>query len=410
MNGRVLLIAFHYPPASSSSGHLRTMAFVRHLPAFGWQPTVLTAHARAYEGKVSGVATDEDAASVQRAFAFDTKRHLGLGGRYPLLLATPDRWVSWWPDAVRKGLRIIKNQQIDVIWSTYPIMTAHLIAFTLHRLTGIPWIADFRDPAGCGPSRLNGRVGRWIENKAIKNAARTTFTTHGACRLYSERFAQESGKGRFDVIPNGFEESAFDNIKGYVPDNRRPCTLVHSGLLYRDGRNPIPFFRALSALKSRGVVTRETLHVVLRASGHEEEYRAALTALGLEDIVSLEPQISYPEALAEQGGADGLLLFQGAQFNVQIPAKAYEYLRIKRPVLALTDPRGDTAALLAEIGNGSTVAIDDEEEIARVLMVFLSKLKANEFRGPDKTQIMRYSRLVSAEKLANTLNAINEGV
>jgi hypothetical protein len=101
---RVLMIAFHYPPMRGSSGIQRALKFSQYLPEFGWQPLVLTVNPRAYES----VSHDQmcevsDHVRVARAFALDTARHLSLRGRYPGLLALPDRWISWWLGAVPRG-------------------------------------------------------------------------------------------------------------------------------------------------------------------------------------------------------------------------------------------------------------------------------------------------------------------
>ena len=80
---RLLMIAYHFPPLAGSSGIQRTLRFVRHLPAFGWQPLVLSAHPRAYERTSNDLTEDIPAGTVvRRAFALDTARHLSLGGRY----------------------------------------------------------------------------------------------------------------------------------------------------------------------------------------------------------------------------------------------------------------------------------------------------------------------------------------
>ena len=93
---RVLMIAYHFPPLAGSSGIQRTLRFVQHLPAFGWEPSVLTADPRAYER----TSDDLDAevppeVPVVCAFALDTARHLSVAGRYPGFLARPDRWLTW---------------------------------------------------------------------------------------------------------------------------------------------------------------------------------------------------------------------------------------------------------------------------------------------------------------------------
>src|SRR5262245_14053771 len=143
----LLMIAFHFPPLAGSSGIQRTLSFARHLPRLGWRPLILAAHPRAF----SSVSDDQLAdipseVVVERAFALDSSRHLAIAGRYPAFAARPDRWISWWLGAVPRGLTMIRRYRPAAIWSTYPIATAHKIASTLHRLSGLPWVADFRDP------------------------------------------------------------------------------------------------------------------------------------------------------------------------------------------------------------------------------------------------------------------------
>lgn len=406
MSRRVLLVAFHYPPWAISTGHLRTLAFARHLPTFGWGTAVLTAHPRAYGPCDQGTVSAPSTSPVYRAFALDTRRHLGVQGRYPSLLAIPDRWVSWWPDAVRVGLDVIRKQKIDVIWSTYPIMTSHLVALTLSRVSKLPWVADFRDPVTVDGGWLKEKACRWLERRVIERSTHNTFTTNGARHLYERQFPKGCSPNKFSVIPNGFEEADFGRLTAPPPRSGGPITLVHSGLLYRDGRNPAPFFRALTELKASGLVDGGALQVILRASGNEDEYHAILSGLGLNDIVSLGGHIEYSSALQEQASADGLLLFQGAEFNAQIPVKVYEYLRIGRPIFALTDPRGETALLLAAASNCIVAPLTDEKQIGSALITFLAKLQRGDIDAPDPRLSMRYSRSAGAGELARIFDGM----
>src|SRR5688572_20494345 len=134
---RLLMVAYHFPPFAASSGIQRTLGFARHLPAFGWEPLVLTAHPRAYhlrsDDHLEGIG---QSMIVERAFALDAARHLSLKGRYPAFMARPDRWLSWWLGAVPKGLAMIRKYRPHAIWSTYPIATAHVIGSTLQALSG----------------------------------------------------------------------------------------------------------------------------------------------------------------------------------------------------------------------------------------------------------------------------------
>src|SRR3990170_1185865 len=143
----ILMIAYHYPPYPSGSGIHRTLKFSQYLPEHDWKPVMLTPNPRAYfESRNDRIPEIPPTVSVTRAFALDAARHLSFRGSYFRFTALPDRWASWWLGAVPAGLRLIRAHRPDIIWSTYPIATAHLIGLTLHRLSGIPWVADFRDP------------------------------------------------------------------------------------------------------------------------------------------------------------------------------------------------------------------------------------------------------------------------
>lgn len=408
---KVLMIAFHFPPVAMGSGHLRTLGFVRYLPALGWEPIVLSANAMAFPRvDVENNKLIPEGCRVHRAFALDASRHLAIAGKYPGVLAQPDRWSSWWPAAVAQGLHLIRKHQISAIWSTYPIMTSHCIAHTLSSMTKLPWLADFRDPVASSVSAANrfavASQHRW-EGRVLRRAARTVFTTPGALENYAARYPETYRDGRLSVIENGYDEAAFAGLPPApsLPYGR-PLVLLHSGLLYPDGRNPFPFFAAVAGLKAAGVASTDNLRIVLRASGSEAAYEREIRRLGLEGMVVLAPPISSSEALIEQANADALLLFQGSKFDRQIPAKLYEYLRIGRPIFALVGSQGDTAAVLRESGGATLVSPDDVADISRHLAEFIHDISEGSAPKASQEFVAQRSRRAGTSLLANLLDQV----
>src|SRR5262249_938584 len=160
-------IAYHFPPQSGSSGLLRSLKFTRYLLDFGWLSFVLSAKETAYE-RVDSQQLSEIPASVSvcRAYALDTKKHLSVGASYPRWFGLPDRWVSWCFFGVPLGLASLYRHRIQVIFTTFPVATAVLIGLILQRLSGKPWVVDFRDSMtedDYPPDPLTRRVCRWIE-------------------------------------------------------------------------------------------------------------------------------------------------------------------------------------------------------------------------------------------------------
>lgn len=411
---RVLMIAYHYPPVLGSSGIQRTLKFAQYLHEYGWEPVVLTVHPRAYAETDDGQMREISAGQVvRRAFALDTARHLALRGAYPRLLALPDRWASWWLGGAFDGMRLIRRYRPRAIWSTYPIATAHLIGLTLAHWSSLPWVADFRDSMtepDYPRDPLTRRAYLWIERHTVARCARAVFTTPGAVRMYRERYRAVPVE-RWCLIENGYDEANFLDVERHAPAPRRagdPVRLVHSGALYPSERDPRAFFAAVAALKRAGVVSATTLQVVLRATGHDEHYRKQLQAHGIEDIVRLEPAVPYAQALGEMLLADGLLVFQAANCNHQIPAKLYEYLRARRPILALTDPAGDTATVLRASGVDTIVQLDQESEIVRTLPAFLRLAADRTAPLPRRESIATCTRRARTAELAALLDSLIE--
>lgn len=409
---RVLMVAYHFPPMNVSSGIQRTLRFAQYLPEYNWEPVVLTANPRVYSG-VSPESLAEIPANlrVRRAFALDAAKHLSFRGAYPQLLALPDRWSSWWLGAVPAGLALIRKLKPDVLWSTYPIATAHLIAYTLRRLTGIRWVADFRDPMTEPGYPVNPRAHdafEWIEYQTLKHCERAVFTAPGAVRLCAERYP-DIPKSRLTIIENGYDESAFTEAEKAADPGRSgsgPLVLVHSGTVYPSERDPRAFFGALSGLHKNGGIKPGELKVVMRATGCDDYLRGLIERYGLDGIVTLEPPVPYRVALAEMLAADGLLVLQAANCNYQVPAKLYEYLRARRPILALTDPAGDTAAVLKDAGIDTIARLDSQEEISRLLIRFLELLRQQRAPVAEEAKIAAASRKARTIELARVLDDV----
>ena len=171
-------------------------------------------------------------------------------------------------------------------------------------------------------------------------------------------------------------------------------------------RDPRPFFRAIAKLKSEGRVSAKTLTIDLRASGYEPLYAAMLREIGVDDIVHLLPPLPYREALRDAAQADALLLFQAANCDHQIPAKTFEYLRLRRPILALTSETGDTAALLHSTGGATILDLANEEAIYSGLPGFLDTIACGSHPMPDDGTVQQYSRRSQAAAVAQCLSQV----
>ena len=409
---RVLMIAYHFPPHSGTSGVQRALRFSSYLPDFGWEPIVLTADPRVYDHRSPDLLSDvRSDLRVIRAPALDTRKHVAIGGRYPGFLARPDRWHWWRFAAIPMGLAAVRRYRPAAIWSTYPIPTAHSIGCAVARMTGLPLIADFRDPMAQDDYPEDPATWRSfarIEERTVRRAARSVFTTPGARELYAGRYPGLSS--RFDVIENGYDESAFDGLhERGQPLNPGRVTLLHSGVVYPEERDPSGLFQALAMLRSDNPGLFERLTVRFRASMADELLAGLAQRYEIEGAIEILSALPYREALAEMIAADGLLVLQAANCNAQIPAKLYEYLRARRPLLVLSDPAGDTAAVARGAGVENIAQLDEPAEILELLGRFFADGSQLVPTVESVADASRYSRTRELAALLDTVAASHRG-
>jgi glycosyltransferase involved in cell wall biosynthesis len=355
-----LFVAYHYPPESSSSGVLRTLKHTRYLGRFGWRVTVLTLNREAYQ--VTDPKLEEqiprDVRVVRTPF-IDVKRHLAIRGSYPSWLAIPDRWIGWWPWAVAAGYRVMKDDPVDVIYSTSPHATAHLIGLALSRRSRTPWVADFRDPwyeepPEAGTSWITQFTACRLERVVLRHADRILASTGRLRDVLAARYPWKP-RERFIAIPNGYDEDDFSVAAGSSVPSSDELLIVHGGPIVGTFRDPRPVLEAVQRAAKAGLVEASRIRIRFLGAGpfgESSEMKQAVERFGLGSQVEFLPRVSYEVALAELGRASVLLLLQSSPDTVDlVPAKLFEYLRSGRPVLAVV-PDGATAEVLRDVGGG----------------------------------------------------------
>jgi peptidoglycan/xylan/chitin deacetylase (PgdA/CDA1 family)/glycosyltransferase involved in cell wall biosynthesis len=348
----VLMVVHDFPPCRSA-GVQRTLKLAEYISQLGWQPIILTVNREAH------VALDDNqiipeaiAAFVFRTKAYNAARDFAYKGKHFEISKVPDKWWSWSLSAIPLGKKLIDSYKPDLIFSTYPIPTAHFIAYKLKKYSNIPWIADFRDPVQCRYDQNMQKyssVVKWIEKKVAEHSKQMVFTTEPSKRLYQQLYP-DLPEDRFSVITNGFDEQVFNYIENntdHKVESDKPFILLYSGALYANGRDPVPLFDALSLLKKEGVICEQGFSMTFRGAGNGGEYQSYCQQKGIDNIVRFLPPVSYIESIKEMLSANALVLIQDSVFNYQIPGKAYEYLRSKLPVLALTPTNSATEEILA---------------------------------------------------------------
>ncbi len=402
---RWLCVAFAFPPVNRSGTH-RTVGFVRHLFARGFDATVLTA-------KPDGESMDArlvdrvppttrvvqtrcgDLVSLLKGFRFFKKRSAakpmheggcadsfvakaspghGLREWVSRLLQMPDSKIGWIPSAVRAGLLEIRRDRHDVIFSTSPYVSAHLVAMILTWRTKLPWVADFRDPWGDNPFRDLGfasvrRLDAWLERLVLRSASHIVMNTPTAREALCRRIPKLAGK--CSTITNGID---FDLIDGVAPERIVPTdcfALTHCGQFY-GMRTPKPWFNALRKIRATDPVLANRIRFVLVGAQTYDGYTLSQLAeeSGVGDLVEVIGSKSHAETLSIMAGSDALALATnvGVGSELQIPNKLFEYLGMRKPIVAAVDERNPAKRILEGAGLGVSIcAPGDVSGLARAI-------------------------------------------
>ena len=410
-----LFVTFQYPPDASSSGVLRTLKYTRHLAEHGWRVTVLSVATSAYETVDAATLADIPASvRVVRTPYLDTRKHLAVRGRYLALAALPDRFIGWLPWAVAAGVRIAQSDPFDLIYSTSPPATAHLVAWRLARRLHKPWVADFRDPwfedppePGAPAGNIFRGIDRRLEAGVVAGARHVVASTESLRDLLAARHGLLDG-AKFGFIPNGYDEADFAPVAGdpsAALSKHEHMSIVHAGSINPDFRDPIPLLRALRSAADQGLLDLDRIRLRFLGGGAHAEsaaLRHAIDENGLVDVVQILPRVPYAQALAELARADVLLLLQASEdTRALVPAKLYEYLRMGKPVLALTLP-GESSALLARTGGGVVVDPADGAALVQALgrLYGLWREGTIERLHADPDRLAQYDRRALAARLA----------
>lgn len=278
--------------------------------------------------------------------------------------------------AVGAGARLVRDADVDVILSSAPPFTCHLVAAAIARRTGRPWVADFRDPWARAPWGLEwrnqgwtGMVHRRLERMTLERASRVVLNTRPMQDDFAAHYPPAVG-AKLATIPNGFDAEALDARLEPVQRTAPPDTLVlcHTGNLYQ-ARDPRPLLRALALLRDTGRTPADAFRLQL-VGGAGAEFGAAgeVERLGLHALVEFVPPVSHGRSLGYLRAADLLLVVQ-PDTRVQVPVKLYEYLWARKPILALAS-EGAVADLVTEGGVGRVASAADEAAIADALEAF----------------------------------------
>ena len=432
---RVLIIAYFFPPAGGGNV-ARVHAFTKYLPRFGWQPIVLTTDAAYYLpffnddtltqsyddwviiNRTASLEPKSQLAESLRANVYGVEQKASLSFQKfgkPLLrqlyrlLVMPDEQILWLPYAVKKGLQLIKQHQVEAIFATTPPHSVGIIGALISRLSGKPFLLDVRDDWVGSPLLDTGPWHRHlfsrITEKWVVNTARAvTPTTQPSKQQFQAKYPIANPE-KFQIIPNGYDPEEISRAIGAAqPRPTDKLRLVYIGGL-PSKRTPLPLFQALAQLP---IHVQQLLQVDIYGYARQEFIEMSQT-LGLGHIVNFCGFVSRQESLRQLAAAQvGLVIIpneEGGQ--TAIPGKVYEYIGANKVVLALCAPDSAVGTLVKAHNLGLAVPNDDADAIKEALLALVDRYQQQTLTASPAADLLQYfDRVHQTQRLANLLAEI----
>ncbi|KAA3613248.1 MAG: glycosyltransferase [Calditrichaeota bacterium] len=323
------------------------------------------------------------------------------------ILEFPDKHIGWMPKAVKEGVKIVKEQNIDIIYTTAPPHSLFVMALKIKKRTGVKLVLDFRDPWALSRwdagSAIKTKLEKYLERKTIKGADAAIFVTQKLHQEYA-KFYKNYNPEKFFLFFNGYDSDDFKDCDKTHPENN-PKRFVHLGSLYKK-RNPENLFRALKNLKDAGKIkTGEVLFEFIGYVGAELNFLyAMLEELDISDLVVFKPLIDFKESIQTMFDADALIIVQPGT-DLQIPAKLFEYMYTRRPILALAEHDSATDKVIKEAELGYVAASQDIAEIEQAVLDMIIRINSGKFSA-NENYIDSFDMKTYIKKLEECLNEI----
>jgi len=379
---RILMISYYFPPQGGIAS-IRALKFATYLPAFGWEPVVVSPRKGAFYEDLSLCLAGTrvyrtgniQLGQIAKGFSHVATAPLTRSRRNSMLghiqravrgwLYRPDGQIGWYPFAVAAGHRAIGEGRFDAIFSSSPPITAHLVARRLQRDTRAPWIAEFRDlwTAWGGVTAKRQCFDEGIERSILAEATEVVTVSSGCAD-----FLRSRGARRVSIVMNGFDPSDF---AAWVPKDRP--IVAYLGSYYPDRQDLGTALRALGGLVRDGVLPGLRVRFVGNLPAGLD---LPIAQSGLGDVIECTGFVPHKEGLRYVSESTLLLLAGPVSAQTEamrgiVPAKAFEYLGSGRPILFVGDPNCDAAELLRCFQWVKIVAPGDVESAKRAILSLL---------------------------------------
>jgi len=447
---KVLIVSYFFPP-TGGVGVQRVLKFVKYLPHFGWQPTVLTVRNPDYKmlnpellkdvpkpTKIIRTGTIEPskiynffADLVERTKPLLTMKRLAgkteldftpkerLATKISDFIFLPDNRVGWLPFAFMAMLRKLRKENFDMIFSTSPPFTAHLVGLIAKFILNKPWVVDFRDlwvldPSKKPSTKIHLLISKYIEHKVLKFGGKILTVSEPLSEDLKKTYPDIPSK-KFEMIPNGYDAEDFKiKSNGKRSEN---FSFGHIGSLnMSDGRTPYYFLTALANLKKDLAELVKKMRVSFVGPVdrlNKKIIEEMVFKFDLKDIVRCVDFVSHSQAIGYMKNSNILLFIPGRSYKGwgsdrgNISGKLYEYFATGKPILALTED-GPIRDLIMKSGCDIQVDHSDIQQIRKEILNCYNKFREGRLNvEPNWDFIEKFERKKLTRQLATIFGELS---
>jgi hypothetical protein len=420
---KILIISPHYPPSNLAAVH-RSRLFAQHLPAFGWEPIVLTVNETFYEEELDWnlfqLLPKGQRIEKVNAFPITKKPRLigdvGLRGFYQLR---------------KKALQIVKEEKIDFVYIPIPSFYVSLIGPYLKRKTGIPYGIDYIDPwvhVFPGSKQVFSRhwwstqLAKLLEPKAVKQASLITGVAEGYYQAVIDRNPALKKSCVFGAMPYGGEAADHEQLKvlqqkPYLFQKNKKLQMVYAGAMLPKAYGPLEaIFQSIA--ENENLFTEAEFHFIgtgkLASDATSHTIKPLAEKYGLWQTVVFEypKRIPYMDVLIHLDAADAVFIL-GSTEPHYTPSKSYQAVLSGKPVLAVLHSESTAVQVLEQSGAGIVLSFNGESEVIKIQKSFPGKW--DEFKNfveqfhtssVNKAIFEQYSAKAVTKQLAGLLDSL----
>ncbi len=429
---KVLFVVYNFPPAAGAATQ-RVLKFLKYLNKFGYQTYVLTVDKVDYPdldfSLVEKIPTDTKVIKTKYwtpfgiyrkitgrksnekiPVAFIKDNHTSLAERVSVFLRLnvflPDAKIGWLPFAVSVGKKLIRNEQIDVVISSGPPHTTHLIARSLKRKTGIKWIADFRDPWTdidyySGMKRT--KLAQWIDSKLEKSVLKSADFVVAASEGYLNIIKNKGVNNKYEVLTNGFDPDDFQNIE---QKEQSKFLITYTGNMPLT-RNPEKLWLALDELVRENKEFADNFEFHF-AGVMDDEIRQKIKGMSFYKNFIDHGYLSHYKVLELNFNSHLLIMIVNrvATSNEILPGKIFEYIASGNFILVIGPENGNSARLVNYVKQGTAIDYEEKSRMKELILDLFNKWKNGELKKIETPERFEFTRERITQRLIKIIETL----